>query len=105
MALAECAFKSEGKTGCGIDLEDDLRDDALLFGESQSRIVMTCRRANLGRVLELAAARGVPARAIGRVGGDAIAVSRKGREILRVPVETGFRAWKDSLPGFFKVRT
>ena len=105
VALAECAFKSEDKTGCEIDLEDGLREDALLFGESQSRMVMTCRRANLGRVLELAAARGVPARAIGRVGGDAIAVSRKGREILRVPVETGFRAWKDSLPGFFKVRT
>ena len=105
VALAECAFKSEDKTGCQIDLEDGLREDALLFGESQSRMVMTCRRANLGRVLELAAARGVPARAIGRVGGDAIAVSRKGREILRVPVETGFRAWKDSLPGFFKVRT
>ena len=105
VALAECAFKSEGMTGCQIDLEDGLREDALLFGESQSRIVMTCRRASLGRVLELAAARGVPARAIGRVGGDAVAVSRKGREILRLPVETGFRAWKDSLPGFFKVRT
>jgi len=105
VALAECAFKSEGKTGCEIDLEDGLREDALLFGESQSRMIMTCRRANLGRVLALAAARGVPARAIGRVGGDAIAVSRKGREILRVPVETGLRAWKDSLPGFFKVRT
>jgi phosphoribosylformylglycinamidine synthase II len=105
VALAECAFKSEGMTGCRIDLEDGLREDALLFGESQSRIVMTCRRASLGRVLELAASRGVPARAIGRVGGDAVAVSRKGREILRLPVETGFRAWKDSLPDFFKVRT
>jgi len=105
VALAECAFASEGKTGCEIDLEDGLREDALLFGESQSRIIMTCRRANLGRVLELLAARGVPARAIGRVGGDAVAVSRKGREILRVPVETGLRAWKDSLPGFFRVRT
>jgi phosphoribosylformylglycinamidine synthase len=88
-----------------IDLDDAGRDDALLFGESQSRIVVTCRKANLSRLLETAAARGVPAKAIGRAGGADIAIRRSGRELLRVPVEKAFRVWKDSLPGFFKVRT
>jgi phosphoribosylformylglycinamidine synthase II len=104
VTLAECAFHGAGRVGCEVDLEDPLQDDALLFGESQSRILLTCRRAKLPRLLELAAARGVPAKAIGRTGGDALTVSRSGREVMTVPVERAFRTWKDSLPGFFKVR-
>jgi phosphoribosylformylglycinamidine synthase len=105
VALAECAFHSEGRVGCAIDLGGSGRDDALLFGESQSRIVVTCRRAKVAGFLAKAAAGGVPAAAIGRTGGTAIVVKRSGREVLRVPVDEAFHAWKDSLPAFFKVRT
>jgi phosphoribosylformylglycinamidine synthase len=105
VALAECAFHSEGRLGCAIDLDDAGRDDALLFGESQSRIVVTCRLSNVEGLLKKAAAAGVPAKAIGRTGGAAIVVKRSDREILRVPVDEAFHAWKDSLPAFFQVRT
>ncbi|MBP1661466.1 MAG: phosphoribosylformylglycinamidine synthase, partial [Candidatus Aminicenantes bacterium] len=104
VALAECAFHSGRMTGCEIELAGGLRDDGLLFGESQSRLLVTCRRADLARLLEMAAARGVPAGVIGRAGGTDIAVRRAGRDILRVPVERAFRAWKDSLPGYFRVK-
>jgi len=105
VALAESAFHGARQFGCEVDLDGPLRADALLFGESQSRIVVTCRRANAGRLLELAAARGVPVKAIGRTGGAEITIRQSGLELLRVPVETAFRIWKDSLPDFFKVRT
>ncbi|MGE5741521.1 MAG: phosphoribosylformylglycinamidine synthase subunit PurL [Candidatus Aminicenantes bacterium RBG_16_66_30] len=105
VALAECAFHSEGRIGCTVELAGDGRDDALLFGESQSRIVVTCRRAKVAGLLAKAAAAGVPAKAIGRTGGDAIAVRRSDRQILRVPVDEAFHAWKDSLPAFFRIRT
>ena len=105
VALAECAFHGQGQVGCAIDLDDAGRDDALLFGESQSRMVVTCRRANVAGLLKGAVAAGVPAKAIGRTGGTAILVRRSGREILHVPVDEAFHAWKDSLPAFFKVRT
>jgi hypothetical protein len=39
------------------------------------------------------------------VGGADISVKRSGREVLRVPVETAYRAWKDSLPAYFKIRS
>jgi phosphoribosylformylglycinamidine synthase len=103
VALAESAFHGDGKPGCEVDLDDALRADALLFGESQSRVVATCRKAGAGKLLELASRRGVPAKLIGRVGGPDIAIQRAGRDLLRVPVGTAFRAWKDSLPAFFKV--
>jgi phosphoribosylformylglycinamidine synthase II len=105
VALAECAFHARRRIGCRVDLPGGPRDDALLFGETQSRILMTCRPADLAKLLELAAIRGVPAAAVGRTGGPVIAVQREGREILRVPVERAYRAWKDSLPGFFQVRS
>jgi phosphoribosylformylglycinamidine synthase len=103
VALAESAFHGARRLGCEVELDGALRDDALLFGESQSRVVLTCRRADAGALLERAADRGVPAKVIGRVGGPDIAVRRPGREVLRVPVAAAFRAWKDSLPAFFKV--
>jgi len=105
VALAESAFAGGRKLGCEVDCDTDLRADALLFGESQSRILVTCRRKDLGGLMKSAGARGVPARAIGRVGGTDIAVKSAGREILRVPVETAFRAWKNGLPDYFKARS
>ena len=105
VALAESAFAGGRKIGCEVDCDTDLRADALLFGESQSRILVTCRRKDLGGLLKSAGARGVPVRAIGRVGGPDIAVKSAGREILRVPVGTAFRAWKNGLPDYFKARS
>jgi phosphoribosylformylglycinamidine synthase II len=105
VALAECVFHAEARIGCEIDVDGGLRGDVLLFGESQSRILVTCRRANLAKLLALAAARGVSAAAIGRAGGAAIVIRQGGREVLRVPVEKAFRAWKDSLPAFFETKT
>jgi phosphoribosylformylglycinamidine synthase len=102
VALAECAFHGERQLGCDVAIDAPLRADALLFGESQSRIVVTCRKAAAAKLLELAARRGVPAQAVGSVGGKDIAVAGPDRKGLRVPVEKAFRAWKDSLPAFFK---
>jgi phosphoribosylformylglycinamidine (FGAM) synthase-like enzyme len=102
VALAECAFHGDRKLGCEVDLEGTLRADALLFGESQSRMLVTCRKAEAARLLALASRRAVPAKLIGRVGGTDIAVKRAGREIVRVAVAEAFRIWKDSLPAFFK---
>jgi phosphoribosylformylglycinamidine synthase II len=102
VGLAECAFHSGRKLGCEVELGGGMRADALLFGESQSRILATSRRADAARLLALAARRGVPAKVIGRVGGPDIAVKQSGREIVRVPVAEAFHVWKDSLPACFK---
>jgi phosphoribosylformylglycinamidine synthase len=105
VALAECAFHGRIKFGCSVALEDSIRPDTLLFGESQSRILVTCRRKDLDRLRELARKTGVPARAIGETGGAEITVVHRGRELLRLPVVKAYRAWKDALPNLFKVRT
>jgi phosphoribosylformylglycinamidine synthase subunit PurL len=54
--------------GLTVTLGDDLPVDALLFGEAQGRIVVSCAESSAARVLELAEAHGVPVARIGSVG-------------------------------------
>src|ERR1700691_1313416 len=62
--------------GATIDLSvlKDVRLDALLFGESQSRIVISCKPLDAVKVVERAKLMGIPAIRIGKVGGDKLTV-------------------------------
>jgi phosphoribosylformylglycinamidine synthase len=76
VALAECAIGGEGKH-LGATVKLDLpyaRLDALLFGESQSRALITTRPENASALAALIELRGVPARRIGTVGGRNLVV-------------------------------
>ena len=69
VCLAEsCIADGERLIGATIDLADNLPPAALLFGEAQGRIVISCAPANVSRVLKLAERHGVPAAQIGNVG-------------------------------------
>jgi phosphoribosylformylglycinamidine synthase len=62
--------------GAKIDLSavKDLRLDALFFGETQSRVVITCKPLDATKVIERAKLLGVPAIRLGTVGGDKLAI-------------------------------
>jgi len=72
VALAECcASNPDTARGAVVKLGlGSLRRDALLFGESQSRIILSMRPNTVESFLSRAAAAGVPATHIGTVGGD-----------------------------------
>jgi phosphoribosylformylglycinamidine synthase subunit PurL len=57
--------------GATVDLSvlKDVRLDALLFGETQSRVVISCKPLDAVKVVERAKLMGVPALQIGKVGG------------------------------------
>ncbi len=76
-ALAESAVGSgESPRGLDVTLDDDLAPVAVLFGEAQGRIVLSCAPEHAQDVLRLAHRFGVPARRIGTVGevGDPIRI-------------------------------
>ena len=56
VALAECCISSENAAALGarIDLENGLRPDAWLFGESHARMVVSVRRRHLTQLREIA---------------------------------------------------
>jgi phosphoribosylformylglycinamidine synthase len=104
VALAESVFHSRGLIGCVVEMDDPIRPDALAFGETQSRILLSCRKPDLDRLALLARKAGIRLRTIGRTGGSDIVLRHEGRDLIRVAVEDAFRAWKESLPQFFRIR-
>ncbi len=76
VALAECCISAPGqKFGAVVRLSlGRLRKDALLFGESQSRVLLSVKPSQKDRVLSLAAEYGVSAEVIGRVGGERLTI-------------------------------
>ena len=84
VALAECSVSApEALLGATIKLTTDgLRRDALLFGESQSRVVLSVRPEQVDRVLQQAWDAGVPAAKIGTVGGDRLVIDVEGDKVV-----------------------
>ncbi|MEY2408860.1 MAG: phosphoribosylformylglycinamidine synthase subunit PurL [Verrucomicrobiota bacterium] len=88
VALAECCISHQiargtpRLIGATVDLTafapaaglPATRTDALLFGETQSRIVITIKPLDAVKIIERAKLLGVPAARIGTVGGDRFAV-------------------------------
>jgi len=69
VALAECCLASGKSLGARIDLEQGMRSDVLLFGESQSRVIVSLDRAQWTRLRDRAQRDGIPVEEIGEVGG------------------------------------
>jgi phosphoribosylformylglycinamidine synthase II len=84
--------------GATIDLSamKDVRLDALLFGETQSRIVITCKPLDAVKVVERAKLMGVPAVQIGKVGGDKLTVKTVGGE-FSAPLTELHDPWWNSI--------
>jgi phosphoribosylformylglycinamidine synthase subunit PurL len=76
VCLAECCIKSPTKLGAVITLPaEELRKDALYFGEAQSRAVVTCDPARVDELIALAAAHGTPAHCVGGVSGGELRIN------------------------------
>jgi phosphoribosylformylglycinamidine synthase len=69
-ALAEAALgDGEASPGIEVEVDDDLRPVAALFGEAQGRIIVSCAPDKTAEVLRVAEFFEVPARRIGSVRG------------------------------------
>jgi phosphoribosylformylglycinamidine synthase len=97
VALAECCLASrEHAIGAAVEIEGH-RAEVLLFGEAQSRVIVSVPATNAGAVLALLGWRGVPARRLGVVGGKALKIRAAGEE-FSWPVEVLHHAWAASIP-------
>jgi phosphoribosylformylglycinamidine synthase len=72
------------------------RMDALLFGETQSRVVITCAPLDAVKVVERAKLMDVPAMQIGKVGGDKLTVKTAAGE-FSAPVAELHDVWWNSI--------
>jgi phosphoribosylformylglycinamidine synthase len=100
VALAECCIANhDSEIGAEIDLSSwrDLPDRAILFGETQARIVLSSGSPE--KILALAAAAGVPCIQIGRVRRSSNALEiRLPNRSMRTPLSTLARAYHKTIP-------
>jgi len=68
VTLAECSFAAAERFGVDVELADTIGAAPLFFGESQTRVVVTCAPGDAERLVAMMDAAGVPAARIGTVG-------------------------------------
>ena len=86
VALAECSINSE-KYGLEVSFNDDISSDALLFGETQSRIVISFEAEKEPVIKELSASFGIPFKTIGVVTDTPmIIMQHKGDKLIEMPL-------------------
>jgi phosphoribosylformylglycinamidine synthase len=100
ITLAECAFDTEG-VGLAVDVPASSSPAAALFGESASRAVVSATPANVAALLKLARELGVPAREIGRTGGNRITITVAGTPAIDCAIAEAEHIWANALGGYF----
>ena len=99
VALAECCFKGEAEpAGCEIAVEGDIRKDALLFGESQSRIIISAKPEDAKSIAGIMSRHNVPCITIGKVGGSRLVIKSGNEEVINQPVAKLKEVWRDAIP-------
>jgi phosphoribosylformylglycinamidine synthase len=76
VALAECCVSNnDAHMGARVSIDSDaLRPDFMLFGEDQSRIVISAPATNAEKILAIASEEGVASEVIGTVGGHRLTI-------------------------------
>jgi len=77
VALAECCISNpKQKIGATVNLAaNKIRMDALLFGESQSRIILSAREKHVKKIMQIAKKNKTPLAVIGMVGGSKLIIN------------------------------
>ena len=97
VALAEsCMGRAGSSIGVDLDLGGTIRPDALLFGESQSRILLSLKESDWPMLQKIAASHEVPLQRLGRVGGTRFRLQGP-TFVIDLPLADLEEAWRNGL--------
>jgi len=99
-AVESCITGPENVLGATLNLESTLRKDALLFGESQSRILVSFAKEQRESIAERASKKEVPFAVIGEVGGSRFSVNINGGEFIRQDIQALKNIWKNVIGNY-----
>ncbi|MEA2022512.1 MAG: phosphoribosylformylglycinamidine synthase subunit PurL [Candidatus Caldatribacteriota bacterium] len=88
VTLAECCIK--GKRGAKLEINSEMRSDALLFGETQSRIIVSLPKENLDSLKAIAGKYETPIQVLGKVEGDSLRI----KGLIELKVKDLIEAWE-----------
>ncbi len=95
VALAECCILEQGhEIGAAVEAPSEgLSKEALLFGESQSRVLVSAAPENEKELIKMIESFGVPVRRIGVTGGRAMKING----LVSVPVQVLAHTWRGAI--------
>ncbi|MDP2924335.1 MAG: phosphoribosylformylglycinamidine synthase subunit PurL [Candidatus Omnitrophota bacterium] len=95
VALVECCISNkDNMIGATIDnLNYNIRTDALLFGESQSRIILSCNRQSIKVIEKIAKKNKTPLRIIGMTIGREFKILNGKKELINLALEYLLKEW------------
>ncbi|MFQ5900973.1 MAG: phosphoribosylformylglycinamidine synthase subunit PurL [Thermodesulfobacteriota bacterium] len=82
-----------GNIGADVSIKGFVRSDILLFGEAQSRIIVSVKKGDLKQLGGLAEEHGAPLEVIGKVGGTSLRIN----EFVNIPVSELKKMWEEGL--------
>ena len=82
--------------GIEIKLNIELRKDIVLFGETQSRFIITVKPKNLNIIQELMIENRIPNTVLGTVKDENFKIDINGEETINLPVKGMSEAWKEA---------
>ncbi|NQT46091.1 MAG: phosphoribosylformylglycinamidine synthase subunit PurL [Candidatus Omnitrophica bacterium] len=99
VAIAESCISSEGEEkGAAISVpEIGFRKDSYLFGETQSRIVISCSPRERERVKKIASSHKIIASEFGKVGGDSLTFEISDKKVINIALKDLIKAWRGGL--------
>ncbi|OGX16465.1 MAG: phosphoribosylformylglycinamidine synthase II [Omnitrophica WOR_2 bacterium RBG_13_41_10] len=100
VALAECCVSNpKKKIGAKVNLKTaNIRTDALLFGESQSRIILSAKAKDAKKIIQIARKNKAPAAIIGQVGGNKLIIDRS----VNLSLADLYKAWHQAIESHLK---
>src|SRR5215204_5807986 len=101
VSIAESCFSSLNNPANGAEIElsngANLSAEALLFGETPSRIVISFAPENLEKIKEIAESNKCPVELIGKVTGESLEITVNGSKMVSEKITELEAAWKTSL--------
>jgi phosphoribosylformylglycinamidine synthase len=88
IALAESCLKSS--LGAEVELKSDIRSDCCLFGETQSRIIVSIDPSNIDNFIKIARSDKIPFQRIGMVKGNHLKIN----QWVNLPLEELEKSWR-----------
>jgi phosphoribosylformylglycinamidine synthase len=97
VALSEMTFENE--IGCELEFDENVRNDLLLFSESQGRMIVEVKRDDIDKVVNLLKRHSLTYNIAGKTIGNAIVVKNRGRKILNVNVLAAKYVYENAIAG------
>ena len=96
VALAECCITdAKNQLGASVKLDGSkIRPDALIFGETQSRIIVSAKPENAAEIEKLCKKNKVPVSRLGSVGKESLKIAG----LIDLKTSEMDKAWRGSIP-------